>query len=53
MSSPGIKPISTMHQTPLPDKSLGFLRIKSEPIAIGALERFVGDNTEAADVEIK
>jgi glutamate synthase (NADPH/NADH) small chain len=29
------------------------LGIKSEPIAIGALERYVGDNTEAANVEIK
>ena len=28
------------------------LGIKSEPIAIGALERYVGDNTCAADVEI-
>ena len=28
------------------------LGIKSEPIAIGALERYVGDNTKAADVEI-
>lgn len=29
------------------------LGIKSEPIAIGALERYVGDNTEAKKVEIK
>ena len=28
------------------------LGIKGEPIAIGALERYVGDNTEAAETEI-
>ena len=29
------------------------LGIKGEPVAIGALERYVGDNTKAAEVEIK
>lgn len=29
------------------------LGIKGEPVAIGALERYVGDNTKAKDVEIK
>jgi len=29
------------------------LGIKGEPVAIGALERYVGDNTKAVDVEIK